>query len=67
MSHGEGVAIGMVAINRHAEAIGLSPSGSTQQLITMIQKFHLPIHYDNWQNDQLYHAITMIKKLVGTN
>ncbi len=65
VSHGEGVAIGMVAINRHAESIGLSPSGSTQQLITMIQKFHLPIHYDNWQTDHLYHAITHDKKARG--
>lgn len=67
ISHGEGVAIGMVAINRHAEAIGLSPKGSTEELIQLIEKFHLPISYPNWDSKKLFEAITHDKKARGTH
>lgn len=65
VSHGEGVAIGMLAINRHAEAIGLSPVGSTQALKDMIEKFHLPTASDVWDEQALYEAITHDKKARG--
>ena len=32
ISHGAGVAIGMVMITQHAESIGLSPKGTTAQI-----------------------------------
>lgn len=67
VSHGEGVAIGMMQINAHAEKIGLSPVGSTARLKAMIEKFHLPIHAENWDEARLFEAITHDKKARGTN
>ena len=55
----------MLAINRHAEAIGLSPVGSTQALKDMIEKFHLPTASDVWDEQALYEAITHDKKARG--
>ena len=51
----------MVMITQHAESIGLSPKGTTAQLIEMISKFHLPTQSESVDKDQLYQAITMIK------
>lgn len=65
ISHGEGVAIGMMKINQHAEAQGLSPQGSTAQLKELIEKFHLPTTTENWDETALYEAITHDKKARG--
>lgn len=65
ISHGAGVAIGMVMITQHAESIGLSPKGTTAQLIEMISKFHLPTQSESVDKDQLYQAITHDKKTRG--
>ncbi len=64
-SHGEGVAMGMIMITRHAEAIGLTPKGTTQQLTEMVEKFHLPITPSEIDKEQLYQAITHDKKARG--
>lgn len=66
VSHGEGVAIGMLAICQYAEKIGQTPKGTTAQLRKMIEKFHLPTSYHNWQTEQLYRAITHDKKARGS-
>ena len=52
----------MVMITQHAESIGLSPKGTTAQLIEMISKFHLPTQSESLDKDQLYQAITHDKK-----
>ncbi|MGX7198869.1 3-dehydroquinate synthase [Enterococcus nangangensis] len=65
VSHGEGVAIGMIAISRHAEKIGLTPAGTTAELTAMIEKFHLPTRYENWDKERLFTAITHDKKTRG--
>lgn len=67
VSHGEGVAIGMMQINSHAEKIGLSPKGSTAQLQGMIEKFRLPVRTETWDEAQLFDAITHDKKARGAN
>lgn len=41
-THGEGVAIGMLAINQLAENQGLSPQGSTQDIYQVVKNFGLP-------------------------
>ena len=64
-SHGEGVAMGMIMITRHAEATGLTPKGTTQQLTEMVEKFHLPITPREIDKEQLYQAITHDKKARG--
>ena len=41
-THGQGVAIGMVAISRIAEAQQLTKIGTTDQLVALLQQHHLP-------------------------
>ncbi len=65
VSHGEGVAVGMVMISKHAEAIGEMPSGTTAQLIQMIEKFHLPTQLEI-DSQAVYQAITHDKKARGS-
>ncbi|WP_313510743.1 3-dehydroquinate synthase [Enterococcus sp.] len=67
LSHGEGVAIGMVMITRHAEKIGLSPKGTTEQLIEMIGKFNLPIEAPEVAQSKLFEAISHDKKARGSH
>ncbi|MGM0139335.1 3-dehydroquinate synthase [Enterococcus sp. DIV0755b] len=67
ISHGEGVALGMIKINSVSEAKGLSPVGSTAQLKEMIMKFHLPTQLPDWDEKALYQAITHDKKARGDN
>jgi 3-dehydroquinate synthase len=65
VSHGEGVAVGMVMISKHAEAIGVMPPGTTEQLIQMIEKFHLPTQLEI-DSQAVYQAITHDKKARGS-
>ena len=65
VSHGEGVAVGMVMISNHAEAIGQMPEGTTKQLINMLNKFHLPTKLDTLDTEAIYQAITHDKKARG--
>jgi 3-dehydroquinate synthase len=65
ISHGAGVAMGMVMITQHAEAIGLSPVGTTDALKTMIRKFNLPTSPETMNQAALYQAITHDKKARG--
>lgn len=65
VSHGEGVAIGMMMINSHAEALGLSPENSTQALKAMLERFHLPTSYPELDEQAIYTAITHDKKARG--
>ncbi|MDT2757891.1 3-dehydroquinate synthase [Enterococcus asini] len=67
VSHGEGVALGMLAINQHAEKQGLTPAGSTLALKAMIEKFHLPTSTEQWDEVALFEAITHDKKARGNN
>lgn len=67
VSHGEGVALGMLKINQVSEIKGLTPMGTTAQLKEMIMKFHLPTELPNWDENALYQAITHDKKARGTN
>ena len=65
LSHGEAVAIGMVQITKNAEKMKQTPKGITQQLITMNERYHLPITYQPWDKELLYQAITHDKKARG--
>lgn len=65
ITHGEGVAIGMSQITRVAESKKLTPAGTLEQLNEMIQKFHLPIMSDQWDQKQLFTALTHDKKARG--
>ena len=63
--HGEAVAMGMVQISRVAEAKGLMPAGITAEIEAMCRKFHLPIEYANWKQEELYQLLLHDKKARG--
>lgn len=42
-THGEAISIGMVAINRLTEAMGISQAGSTKQIKALLEHYQLPI------------------------
>ena len=63
--HGEAVAMGMVQVSKVAEEKGLMPTGITQSIREMCQKFGLPVDYENWDLDKLYQALTHDKKARG--
>lgn len=67
VSHGEAVAIGMMLMNSQAEALGLTPSGTTKQLEAMLTRFHLPTKYQaiEEQKEAIYQAVTHDKKARG--
>ena len=65
IAHGEGVSLGMIQITQVAEQQGLSPLGTTQELVTMLEKFHLPVTTDRWSEERLYQAITHDKNTWG--
>ncbi|HEL1583340.1 TPA: 3-dehydroquinate synthase [Streptococcus suis] len=60
--HGEAVAIGMVQISRVAEKKGLMPTGITDKIVAMCEKFGLPTTHQPWNKDELYTALTHDKK-----
>jgi 3-dehydroquinate synthase len=66
VSHGEGVAVGMLMINQQAENIGQTPKGTTSQLKKMIEKFHLPTKLENLDSESIYQAVTHDKKARGS-
>lgn len=63
--HGEGVAIGMIQITKIAESKGLVAAGLTAKIRDMVEKFHLPTTYADWDIDRLNRAITLDKKARG--
>lgn len=63
--HGEAVAMGMVQIARVAEKKGLMPTGISQQIIAMCQKFGLPTTHEPWNPQKLYQALCHDKKARG--
>ncbi|MHC5267794.1 3-dehydroquinate synthase [Enterococcus sp. LJL98] len=65
VSHGEAVALGMVMISRQAETRNLTPVGTTEQLIQMLKKYHLPVEHDALDAARIYQAITHDKKARG--
>ncbi|EDP68656.1 3-dehydroquinate synthase [Carnobacterium sp. AT7] len=49
-THGQGVAIGMVAISRIAESKQMTTDGTTDQLITLLQQHRLPIALEDLED-----------------
>jgi len=66
VTHGEGVAIGMVQITKVAEQKGLSPKGITKYLSELLKKFHLPVSFEPWEVEQLFDALIHDKKARGS-
>lgn len=61
-THGEAVAIGMAHITKRSEALGITKSGTATALITLIQKYGLPITATEYNHQELLNSITLDKK-----
>lgn len=59
-SHGQGVAIGMVAITQAAESQGLSPAGLSQEIIQLLKHYHLPCFLE--KEEDMADIIPLIKQ-----
>lgn len=59
-THGQGVAIGMVAISRIAETKQLTKVGTTERLVTLLQQHHLPTELTD--HEDYPHLLSYIKK-----
>lgn len=64
LSHGQGVAIGMVAITKAAERAGLTQSGTADRLINLLERSHLPV-CDPTPLQTIAEAAGVDKKAVG--
>ena len=64
IAHGEAVAIGMTLICRAAEKFGYSPTGTTDTVTALLERFSLPCQCP-FSADELYNAATADKKRSG--
>ena len=62
LSHGEGVAVGMVAAARISEQSGMLEQGNVPKIENMLQKFGLPTYCQRINPDDLITAIRFDKK-----
>ena len=49
-THGQGVAVGMVAISRIAESKQMTTDGTTDRMITLLQQHRLPIELEDFED-----------------
>lgn len=64
-SHGEAVAMGMAAITRISEGMGLTHPGTSEILEHILRQFGLPYHIPASQKPAILAAITSDKKNLG--
>lgn len=63
-SHGEAVAIGMVQLTKISEQAGLTKVGTSLQIESLVQKYHLPT-VSGLQTEDLLQAISLDKKNIN--
>ena len=66
LSHGEAVGIGMVLISKAAERAGLTAPGTSEKIVTMLERYNLPTATDR-NMDELAKATALDKKSAGKN
>jgi 3-dehydroquinate synthase len=62
LSHGEAVAVGMIAASRISEELGMLEPGSVPRIERLLQKFGLPTYCQKVKPDDLISAIRFDKK-----
>lgn len=62
--HGEAVAIGMVAMAKIGERLGVTESGTAQRLSALLQKYGLPVAYGG-DRQKVYESLAYDKKTEG--
>lgn len=66
-THGEAVAMGMVAITESSEELGITEKGTSSLLKKIISKYNLPYELPPMDKNQLVNAVNMDKKNTGKN
>jgi 3-dehydroquinate synthase len=64
-THGEGVAMGMIAITKNSELLGVTESGTLILLIKLINKYNLPSKLPNMDKEEFYKALLLDKKNIN--
>ena len=64
LRHGEAVSIGMVAISRTGERLGVTQEGTEARLTALLQTYNLPVKYDGNKRD-VYKNLVHDKKTEG--
>jgi 3-dehydroquinate synthase len=64
-THGEGVAMGMIAITKNSEMLGITESGTLKLLIKLINKYNLPSELPNMDEEEFYKALLLDKKNIN--
>jgi 3-dehydroquinate synthase len=66
-THGEAVAMGMVAITKNSEKLGITEKGSLELLIRLINKYNLHIKLPNMDKEEFFKALLLDKKNINEN
>ena len=61
-THGEAVAMGMIAITKNSELLGITEEGTLELLIKVISKYNLPIVLPDMNKDGFLKAVLLDKK-----
>jgi 3-dehydroquinate synthase len=64
-THGEAVAIGMIAITKNSELLGITESGTLMLLIKLINKYNLPSKLPNMDKEEFYKTLLLDKKNIN--
>lgn len=62
MTHGKAVAMGMAAITRAGERMGLTEQGTAARVIAVLQKYGLPHDIGGYDKEELLRGISVDKK-----
>ncbi len=62
ITHGQGVARGMVAITAASERLGQTQAGTTKRIIEVLEKQGLPTNIDGFDKDEILKGILVDKK-----
>lgn len=66
-THGEAVAMGMVAITKNSETLGITEKGSLELLIKLINKYNLHSELPNMDKDEFFKTLLLDKKNINEN
>jgi 3-dehydroquinate synthase len=66
-THGEAVAMGMVAITRNSERLGITESGTLELLIKLVTKYNLPNELPYINKDEFLQVLLLDKKNMNEN
>ncbi|MCB2291091.1 3-dehydroquinate synthase [Clostridium sp. CS001] len=64
-THGEAVAMGMIAITKNSETLGITEKGSAALLIKLINKYNLYSELPSMDRDEFFKALLLDKKNIN--